>query len=670
MEAVPSYSRRPNANRVKDKAPNTVQITSEQLLREALERKESATAIVPKVTIADHDELLEYQRNERKNFETRIVRNRSHVPLWIRYARWEEEQREFVRARSIWERAIDNDYRNPVIWLNYAEMEMRHRFVNHARNVFDRAVALLPRVEHIWLRYAHMEDMLSRPDLARNVYDRWLKWFPENTAYFAYIRFELRNSLPLNARRVYEQLVLAYPTAQSYIKFSKFEESQQNYAYARKIYERATDQLLPHQLTVGLFIAFAKFEERRRQIPRARTIYKFALAKFTTGDIVELERAYTSFEKQHGDRDTLELALVNKRRKAFKQKIASDNRDYDTWFDLLQLEEASSSPDQIRDAYERAISNTPESTTKAAWSRYIYLWLLFAAWTEVDCNDLAGALAIYKRCVATVPFQHRKFSFGKLWLQYAHAEIRNSDVKAARQVFGTSIGVLPAKHKLYQAYIEFECSLGEMERAREIYQVWLSRHPTHGSAFLSFADLELKLGEMERARAVMELATSVASLKDEQIIWTKLVSVTALIGDKNEAMDKFDGYLQDRSDKCVWSAYVDVMTALGAEVDEIRTVFERASHRLREQALSESTDSEAHVKRETVLEIMARWLAWEEEHQSEYVDVVRRRLPRRVEKNGSVQVVFANEQDSSSNRAIGNKLLEASRRWMSQKANV
>jgi hypothetical protein len=28
-------------------------------------------------------------------------------------------------ARSIWERALDVDYRNIVIWLKYAEMEMR-----------------------------------------------------------------------------------------------------------------------------------------------------------------------------------------------------------------------------------------------------------------------------------------------------------------------------------------------------------------------------------------------------------------------------------------------------------------------------------------------------------------------------------------------------------------
>jgi crooked neck len=33
--------------------------------------------------------------------------------------------------------------------------------------------------------------------------------------------------------------------------------------------------------------------------------------------------------------------------------------DYDTWFDLLRLLEAEGDVDQIRDAYEKAISQVP-----------------------------------------------------------------------------------------------------------------------------------------------------------------------------------------------------------------------------------------------------------------------------------------------------------------------
>ena len=54
------------------------------------------------------------------------------------------------RARNVWERGLDVDYRNEVMWQKYIEMEMKHKFVNHARNIFDRAVQLQPRVDKFW----------------------------------------------------------------------------------------------------------------------------------------------------------------------------------------------------------------------------------------------------------------------------------------------------------------------------------------------------------------------------------------------------------------------------------------------------------------------------------------------------------------------------------------
>lgn len=68
----------------------------------------------------------------------------------MQYASWEEQQKDFRRARSVWERCLDVDHRSIPTWLKYAEMEMRHRFVNHARNVWDRAVTILPRVDQLW----------------------------------------------------------------------------------------------------------------------------------------------------------------------------------------------------------------------------------------------------------------------------------------------------------------------------------------------------------------------------------------------------------------------------------------------------------------------------------------------------------------------------------------
>jgi len=66
-----------------------------------------------------------------------------------------------LRARSIYERALDTDHRNITLWLKYAELEMRHRQVMHARNLWDRAVVIMPRANQFWYKYTYMEEMLG-----------------------------------------------------------------------------------------------------------------------------------------------------------------------------------------------------------------------------------------------------------------------------------------------------------------------------------------------------------------------------------------------------------------------------------------------------------------------------------------------------------------------------
>ena len=686
MDEVPSHARGRTANRVKNKAPAKLQITAEQLLREAWERKDSVASALPKIQIADHEELLEYQRNERKQYEMRIVRNRSHTALWIRYARWEEDQEEFVRARSIWERAIDNDYRNPAIWLNYAEMEMRHRFINHARNVLDRAVALLPRSDQLWLKYAHMEEMLNQLNLARLVYQRWLKWFPETTAYFAFVRFELRHGETDNARGVYNQLLFAHRTAHSYIKFAKFEERHDEVARARQIYERASQELPKTQLTPSLFLSFAKFEERRKQTDRARAIYKFAIATFAEDARNDLDRAYTNFEKQQGDREALNEGLVSSRRAEYQAKLASEPYDYDTWFDWVQMEQSSSTQDRTRAAFEKAVSSVPPVTSKPAWSKYIFLWISYAVWTELSCADLSGAIQIYKRCVAIIPHNHRKFSFGNLWLLYAQAEIRRKDIGAARRILGTGIGVLPDNHDLYRAYIELETALGEVERARKLYTTWLTRHPTHSAAFLMLARMEMELGEMKRARYILEVATSVEGLDDAMSIWMSLADLLAKSELKEQAIQSFESHVGKAASGMIWTAYISLLEKLQSPPDLIRRAYERSLRSLKEKAVSDP--SKSSQLREEAFEMGQKWLIWEtglqkedsEWYSKESLDHVHNLIPQRVQRNSRLEqevdeaqmgwdIVFPEENVSTGNAST--KLIDAARRWkLKTAANV
>ena len=72
---------------------------------------------------------------------------RHHMGAWIKYAEWEASIGEFVRARSVFERALEVDFQHVTLWLKYAEMEMLNKHVDHSRNIWERATTHLPRVD-------------------------------------------------------------------------------------------------------------------------------------------------------------------------------------------------------------------------------------------------------------------------------------------------------------------------------------------------------------------------------------------------------------------------------------------------------------------------------------------------------------------------------------------
>ncbi|KIY96204.1 Protein crooked neck, partial [Monoraphidium neglectum] len=125
MSSIGSIGRRdateqrlPKTIKVKNKQPSDRQITAEQILREAKEIQLEDDFKAPKTIITDPEELAEYRLRKRKEFEDLLRRvGRWQPGVWVKYAQWEEGQKDFRRARSVWERALDNDYRSTTVWL-------------------------------------------------------------------------------------------------------------------------------------------------------------------------------------------------------------------------------------------------------------------------------------------------------------------------------------------------------------------------------------------------------------------------------------------------------------------------------------------------------------------------------------------------------------------------
>ncbi|TPP64420.1 Crooked neck protein 1 [Fasciola gigantica] len=447
---------------------------------------------------------------------------------WIKYAKFEESQAEIPRARSVFERALDVDYRNVGLWLKYAEMEMRNKQINHARNLWDRAVVLMPRANQFWYKYTYMEEMLGNIAGARQVFERWMEWQPEEQAWHAYINFELRYKELNQARLVYERYILFLSTA---VEFFGADNPQSR-----------------------LLIEFARFEERQKEHDRARVIYKYALDNLPKEECQEIYKAYTLHEKKYGDRLAIEDVILSKRKFQYEEEVHVNAHNYDVWFDYVRLMEEESSVEQTREIYERAVANIPPIKEKRYWRRYIYLWLNYALYEELAVEDIERTRQVYRFCLKLIP--HRRFTFAKMWLYAAKFEIRQKALTEARKLLGTAIGMCP-KDKLFRGYIELEIQLREFDRCRKLYEKFLEFSPENCTTWMRYAELESLLGETDRARAIYELAIDRPLLDMPELLWKAYIDFEIEQCDWERARLLYRRLLQRTQHVKVWISFAN-----------------------------------------------------------------------------------------------------------------
>lgn len=677
----------PRPTRVKNKTPAPIQITAEQILREARERQE-AEIRPPKQKITDPTELADYRLRKRKEFEDLIRRVRWNINVWIKYAQWEESQKDFARARSIWERALEVDYRNHTLWLKYAEVEMKNKFINHARNVWDRAVSYLPRVDQLWYKYIHMEEILGNVAGARQIFERWMTWMPDTQGWLSYIKFELRYNEIERARGIYERFVECHPKVSAWIRFAKFEFKNGEIARARYVYERAIERLADDEEAETLFVAFAEFEERCKETERARCIYKYALDHIPKGRAEDLYKKYVAFEKQFGDKDGIEDAIEGKRRFQYEEEVRKSPLNYDTWFDYIRLEEnvgkKVKNKDRIREVYERAIANVPPAEEKRYWQRYIYLWINYALYEELEAKDMERTKDVYRECLKLIP--HQKFSFAKIWLLAAQFEIRQKNLEGARKLLGNAIGRAP-KDKIFKKYIEVELQLGNISRCRTLYEKYLEWAPENCYAWSKYAELERSLSETERARAIFELAIAQAALDMPELLWKAYIDFEISEGEYERTRDLYKRLLDRTKHLKVWISYAKFEATGGVEgsKDDDQTSVEQSTEqsterlenarRVFEAAISYFRTSAPELKEERAM-LLEEWLNIESKFEDiGDVSLVQKKLPKKLKKRKQIisedgpagyqeyyDYIFPEES-----AAPNLKILEAAYKWKKQK---
>ncbi|CAI7594151.1 unnamed protein product [Penicillium palitans] len=659
--------------RVKNKAAAPVQISAEQLLREAVDRQEPGLE-APTQRFADLEELHEYQGRKRKDFEDYVRRNRINMNNWMRYAAWELEQKEFRRARSIFERALDVDPTSVVLWIRYIEAEMKTRNINHARNLLDRAVTILPRIDKLWYKYVYMEETLGNIPGTRQVFERWMSWEPEEGAWGAYIKMEKRYSEFERARAIFQRFTVVHPEPRNWIKWARFEEEYGTSDLVREVYGVAIETLGEDFMDEKLFSAYAKFEAKLKEYERARAIYKYALDRLPRSKAMALHKAYTTFEKQYGDREGLEDVILSKRRVQYEEQLKENPRNYDIWFDFARLEETSGDPERVRDIYERAIAQIPPSQEKRHWRRYIYLWIFYAVWEEMEAKDMERAGQIYQECLRIIP--HKKFTFGKVWLMKAHFEVRQMQLQAARKTLGQAIGMCP-KDKIFRGYIDMEHRLYEFGRCRTLFQKRIEWNPSNTQSWLEFADLERDLDDAERTRAIYELAIEQSTLDMPELVWKTYIDFEEGESEYERVRQLYERLLQKTDHVKVWLNYVRFESSLlgeeGEEEEEEKSIAEDAILRSRavfsraEKALKDKGQTQDRV------DILTAWQAFEQESGSpEDIEKIDKQMPRSVKKRRKLgddkyeeymDFVFPADDQSAANLS---RLLQKAHQWKQQ----
>ncbi|KAK6035352.1 HAT repeat protein, partial [Cooperia oncophora] len=288
-----------------------------------------------------------------------------------------------------------------------------------------------------------------------------------------------------------------------------------------------------------LLVAFALFEERQKEHERAschlQTIF-LLIAQQT------FSNTYTVHEKKFGERAGIEDVIVSKRRTQYEKQIAENSFNYDAWFDYLRLLENEECPrEEVEDLYERAIANIPPHEEKRYWRRYIYLWINYAIYEELTANDVERTRQVYKACLDVIP--HKKFTFAKIWIMFAHFEIRQMDLAAARKILGVSIGKCP-KEKLFRAYIDLELQLREFDRCRKLYEKFLEYSSENSNTWIKFAELETLLGDVDRARAIFDIAVQQPALDMPEILWKAYIDFEINAEEYEKARDLYEALLQ------------------------------------------------------------------------------------------------------------------------------
>ncbi|CAG98595.1 Clf1p [Kluyveromyces lactis] len=531
-------------------------ITADNILKDAFSQKKQIAATT-KADILDLEELKDWQRRKRTEYETVLKRNRLDLRQWMRYAQFEFDQKDIRRARSIYERALLVDHGFIPLWIQYIDSEIKWKNINHARNLLDRATNALPRVDKLWFKYLLLEESLGNQGIVRGIYTRWCSFEPGPDAWDSFIEFETRCLNFENVRNIYSKFVLVHPQIDTWLKWVRFEQTHGDISSVRTVFSFALDTLTSFSGTPLVDIervigSFASWEASQGEYERSRTLYRLAVERWPISEA--LKEQQIQFEKKFGSSKNMEDIVIAKRKAEYEQYLKSDPYHYSTWWVYIDLVEEKYQ-EQLTSAFQSFIELAkPKSLVKdSSWKRYIRICVRYLVYLELTINDLPTIRSVYQDILDIIP--HKKFTFGKLWIMYAEFEIRQNNLLKARKILGVSLGKSP-KPKVFKYYINLEIRLKEFDRVRKLYEKYIDFNPSSVQSWLDYAELEENLGDEDRSRGIYDISMSNnvgLSESDQLIVIQRYIAFETDAAEYEKARELYEKYLiLSRYDVNIW----------------------------------------------------------------------------------------------------------------------
>lgn len=508
------------------------QLTVNKLLQDAVAMQRfhapSKTSST-RVMIYSREELALYRQKRRADLEDKVRRGYAFLGNWIKYARWEAQQKDFTRMRDVLQRAVAVHGDNPNLWRDYAELEATNGFVAEARAVFSRGVTSLPAATDLWLKYLILEQTAGEDAFAREVFNRWLHTeTPPACAFEVFSLFEAQRAHADACRDVLRRYVETTNTPQAWLFFCTMErrvfgDAGRAVKVLKTALEALPDSVLwgPEDCTIPLTIAEILTESG--QIEAARDSYHELLRRLQGAEVEayglvdRVLATYSKYERLHGDSNNhLQLSSLAARR-MYERRIAANPEDFDARLSLyLLLRDAAATVTPTSSTLEvgsqaalRSLEEAiaiPARTPTTAQQRAVLLMELTRRYDEAGRIDEARQLLA--SCIKGFPFSEA--TCPRLWLEASAFEQRHGNYPSARRLLSAA-GHVTHDSRIFSASLQLEERAYQMgaisqadyvAEARRIYQNAIKAFPHSEKWWAGCAKFEEKEGQMQRATAL------------------------------------------------------------------------------------------------------------------------------------------------------------------------